>query len=266
MSNTAYPKGAEKILSGAIHFVSNTIKVALVSDAYTYSAAHEFLSSVTRVGTDQALTGRSVTGGVLDASPLDFGVLAPGSNVKALVIYKDTGNPATSPLLFYLDAVQGLPMATNGGELSVPWDAGPNKIASVGLPFYPKAGERLLSGALPLDSAPLKAVMLPASYVYSASHENLQDLGAVTGTAVSLAGVSVTGGVLDADDVDFGLVPAGPEVGSVAIYQDTGSADTSLLVLHLTDVVGFPMTPNGSGMVVQWSNAASKIVSLLGTA
>lgn len=38
------------------------------------------------------------------------------------------------------------------------------------------------------------------------------------------------------------------------------------MVLYLLSVVGFPMTTNGSGVVVQWSNAAGKIVSLIGTA
>ena len=266
MSNTAYPKGAEKILSGAINFAAATIKVALVSDAYTYSAAHEFLSAVTRVGTDQTLTGKSVTGGVFDAAPAEFGILAPGNKIKAVVLYMDTGSPSTSPLLFYMDSVQGLPMDTNGGEVRVPWDTGPNKIAAVGLPFYPKAAERLLSAELPLTGATLKAVMLPASYVYDAAHEFLPDLGAVVGAAVTLTGVTVAGGVLDANDVDFGAVAAGSTASYIALYADTGTAATSPVVLYLPSVVGFPMTTNGSGVVVQWSNAAAKIVSLLGTA
>lgn len=123
MSNTAYPKGAEKFLSGSINITGDTIKAALVPSTYTYSAAHEFLSAVgTRVGTDQALTGKSVAGGVFDAAAVEFGVLAPGNDVKAVVLYKDTGNPATSPLLFYMDSVQGLPMSTNGGKPRVAID------------------------------------------------------------------------------------------------------------------------------------------------
>lgn len=267
MSNTAYPKGAEKILSGAINFTGDTIKAALVSSAYTYSAAHEFLAAVgTRVGADQALAGKTIAGGVFDASAVEFGVLAPGNDVKAVVLYKDTGNPATSPLLYYLDSVQGLPMSTNGGELRVPWDTGTNKIAAIGLPFYPKAGQRLFGGSLNLATDSLKVALLPSSYVYQAGHEYLGDIGATLGTVQTLANKAVAGGVLDADDVDFGTSVAAGTIGSALIYKDTGVASTSPLVLHITDIAGFPLVANGGGVQLRWPEGAHKIVSLLGTA
>ena len=71
------------------------------------------------------------TGGVLDADDLDFGALAPGSTIGSVVIFKDTGNPSTSPLLCYLDEVTGFPFATNGGEVSIPWSDGAAKILSL---------------------------------------------------------------------------------------------------------------------------------------
>lgn len=42
------------------------------------------------------------------------------------MVYKDTGNPSTSPVLFYLDSGPsvGLPFVTNGGALTVPWNDG----------------------------------------------------------------------------------------------------------------------------------------------
>jgi hypothetical protein len=132
MANTFYPKGAQKILGAQINFATDAITVALVSDSYTYSAAHEFLSEVgTLVGTPVALTGKATTGGVFDAADPSFGALAPGNTVKALALFKDTGNPTTSPLIAYLDEVTGLPFATNGGEVSVPWSNGPYKILSL---------------------------------------------------------------------------------------------------------------------------------------
>ena len=132
MANKFYPKGAEKVLSGAIKFDVDTIAVGLVSNAYTFSANHEFLSSVgTLVGTPQELTGKVVADGVFDADDAQFGALAPGSTVKALAIFKDTGNPSTSPLLCYLDEVTGFPFATNGGEVAIPWSDGPAKILSL---------------------------------------------------------------------------------------------------------------------------------------
>ena len=132
MANTFYPKGAEKMLTAAINYSSDTIKVGIVSDAYTYSTAHEFLSDAgTLVGTAQTLGSKSITGGVFDAADPAFGAIAPGSTAKALIMWKDTGNPATSPLLVYLDQLTGFPFATNGGAVTVPWSNGTGKIFSL---------------------------------------------------------------------------------------------------------------------------------------
>lgn len=132
MANTYYPKGAEKMLTAAINYSSDTIKVGIVSDAYTYSTAHEFLSDAgTLVGTAQTLASKSITGGVFDAADPAFGAIAPGSTAKALIMWKDTGNPATSPLLAYLDQLTGFPFATNGGAVTVPWSNGAGKIFSL---------------------------------------------------------------------------------------------------------------------------------------
>ena len=132
MANKLFPKGAEKMLRASINFDTDTLKVALVSSAYTYSAAHEFLSDLgTTVGTAQTLGGKSTTGGVFDANDADFGALAPGNTIKAAAIYKDTGSPNTSPLIAYLDEITGFPLATNGGTVTIPWSNGALKIMSM---------------------------------------------------------------------------------------------------------------------------------------
>ena len=132
MANRLFPKGAEKILGGLINFSGDTLKAALVPNAYTYSAAHEFLSDIgTLVGTPVTLANKSVAGGVFDADDAAFGAVAAGSTVKALAVYKDTGNPTTSPLLVYFDTVTGFPFSTNGGEVTIPWSEGVAKIFSL---------------------------------------------------------------------------------------------------------------------------------------
>lgn len=132
MANKFYPKGAEKIMRAAINFDSDTIKAVIVSDAYTFSAAHEFLTDLgTVVGTAQTLTTKSTTGGVFDADDVDFGAIAPGPVCKAVVLYKDTGSAATSPLLMYGDEVTGFPMTANGGGIKVPINNGAYRIFSL---------------------------------------------------------------------------------------------------------------------------------------
>jgi hypothetical protein len=132
MANKFYPKGAQKVLSGAINFSADTIKAALVPAAYTYSDTHEFLSELGAVvGAAVELQNKTVAGGVFDADDISFGAVAAGSTVKAIVLFKDTGNAATSSLLAYYDVVTGFPFSTNGSEVSTPWSDGPAKILAL---------------------------------------------------------------------------------------------------------------------------------------
>ena len=132
MANKLYPKGAEKIL-GAVNLSTDTIKAALLSDAYTYSAAHEFLSDVsaTVLDTAETLASKSITGGVFDAADVVFALVAPGANAKFVALFVSTGVDSTSSLLYLVDTATGLPMATNGGDITVQWDNGANKIFSL---------------------------------------------------------------------------------------------------------------------------------------
>lgn len=264
MANTSYPKGMEKLLSGAINVTTNTLKAALLPSTYVYSVAHEFLSQLgTVIGTAQELTGKSITDGVFDASDLDFGALAPGSVIGSVAVFKDTGNSTTSPVLLFYDTVVGLPMNTNGGAVTIPWDNGPKKIARLNSPFYPKGAEKVWGGAINFLTDDIKLALVPSSYVYDPAHEFLDDVGAVIGAPQALANKSVAGGVFDADDANFGAIAAGSTIGMGVIFKDTGVAGTSPLLMRTTDVLGLPMNTNGSGVVVQWSNGAARIFSLI---
>lgn len=91
---------------------------------YTYSAAHEFLSSLSGVvGTAQTIGSKTFTNGVLDGADVTFTAVS-GATVEALVLYLDTGVAGTSRLVAYLDTgVTGLPVTPNGGDISVTWNA-----------------------------------------------------------------------------------------------------------------------------------------------
>ena len=133
MANSLYNKFKEKILnpgtlgttSGtAVDIADDTIKVALVdTGTYTFSAAHEFYSSVSGVvGTPATLASKTVTNGVVDAADVTFTAVS-GASVEALVIYKDTGTAGTSSLIAYIDTVSsGLPVTPNGGDITITWN------------------------------------------------------------------------------------------------------------------------------------------------
>ena len=128
MSNAIYPKYKETILGAATNtnLLTGTVKVALVdTGVYTYSAAHQFLTSLSGVvGTAQTIGAtKTVTNGVFDGADVTYTAVT-GNSVEALVIYVDTGSAATSPLVAYIDTgVTGLPVTPNGGDITVTWNA-----------------------------------------------------------------------------------------------------------------------------------------------
>lgn len=134
MANALYAKGKEKILSGSINLPSDTIKASLLSSSYTANlSTDEFWSGISAnlLNTSQTLASKTVTAGVFDAADVTFTAVTSGSTVKAVVIWKDTGTPSTSPLLVYIDTITGFPLATNGGDITITWDNGSYKIFSL---------------------------------------------------------------------------------------------------------------------------------------
>lgn len=130
--NAIYDKGREKFGLGGINWVSDTVKVVLVNTTvYVRNlAVDEFLSTIVvsaRVAAAIALANKGMTAGVASADNLLF-PLVTGSVIGAIVIYKDTGSDATSPLIAYVDTATGLPFTPNGGNIVVAWDTGPNKV------------------------------------------------------------------------------------------------------------------------------------------
>jgi hypothetical protein len=126
MANALYPKGKEKFGSALINLPSDTIKIALIdTGVYTYSSTDEFFSAASSavVGTAVTLASKTITNGVFDAADVTF-TSVTGASVEALIIYKDTGSAATSPLIMYLDvAASGLPVTPNGNNIDVQFNA-----------------------------------------------------------------------------------------------------------------------------------------------
>lgn len=132
MANGLYDKGRQGFLDGTISWSSDNIKIVLVDAAdYTVSlASHEFLSDIpsgARVATSDNLTTKTSTSGIADADNVTFTAVT-GDPSEAIVIYKDTTNASTSPLIAYIDTATGLPVTPNGGDITITWDNGTNKI------------------------------------------------------------------------------------------------------------------------------------------
>lgn len=127
MANALYPKWKEQLLQFTANnnLSAGTVKVALVTAGYTYSAANQFYSSVSAsvVGTPQTIGSKTFTDGVFDGGDVTFTAVT-GSQVVSLVLYIDTGSAATSPLVAFLDtSITNLPVTPNGGDITITWNA-----------------------------------------------------------------------------------------------------------------------------------------------
>jgi len=132
MANALYEKAKEGILDGSISFITDNIKAVLVdTGAYTVNlASHQNLSDIplgARISTSANLASKTATGGVADAADQLFSAVA-GATVEAAVLYKDTGTASTSRLICYVDTATGLPVTPNGGDITLQWNNGSNKI------------------------------------------------------------------------------------------------------------------------------------------
>ena len=135
MANTLYDYCRQRFLEAQINWMTDTVKVILVStSAYTpQTAVHQYLSDISgsaRIAGPVTLTAKSTTGGAADAADITFTSVS-GPSIEAIVIYSDTGTESTSPLVAFIDTATGLPITPNGGDIIVTWDNGVNKIFKV---------------------------------------------------------------------------------------------------------------------------------------
>lgn len=128
MSNMWMPKAIEAAHNGGLGLPAATIKfVAVDTGAYTFSAAHEFLSDVpggARIATSAALTK---TLGIVSTKNYRFNVddfsltfAASQPTIEGGYYYIDTGSAATSRLLKWMDNSPSIPLTPPPGGGTVP--------------------------------------------------------------------------------------------------------------------------------------------------
>jgi hypothetical protein len=122
LANQLYAQGAAHILGKTtkIDFVVDTIKVLFY--ASTFNNAHEFVSDLTGasiVARSPALSGKATTNGTFSANNLTV-VAVSGSAFAHVLMFKDTGTDASSPLIANYDITTFTP---TGADVSVVWNA-----------------------------------------------------------------------------------------------------------------------------------------------
>lgn len=140
--------------------------------------------------------------------------------------------------------------------------------------LYSAGIEGFASGQIVWGGPSVIKVALLSNYLFNTAHRFMSDViaaGAVIAAASpGLSAMSYTAGVLDATDVTFPAVPAGPPITSYVVYQAsavTGGADVpqnAQRVIAYFDSVnsGLPLTPDGSNVTLQFDDGAYRILAL----
>ena len=138
MANGFYQQGMKHFALGDIVWkasAGSAIRTALIDSAdYTVDLVnHEFRTSVASIAQEETSADMTLidaaTDGVVDANDLTF-TATSGDQCEGVLVYRNVGTQATDLLLFWWDTASGLPV-TLGGDVTVTWDSGANKIAKI---------------------------------------------------------------------------------------------------------------------------------------
>ena len=132
MANALYGKGREGFLGGDIDYDADTIKVVLV-DSADYSLAIttdtnlDDVTAAVQIAISDGLASKTKTLGVADAADITISTVS-GDAFEYIILFADSGDSTTSPLIACIDSATGLPCTPNGGDITIQWDSGANKI------------------------------------------------------------------------------------------------------------------------------------------
>lgn len=109
--------------------LAHDIKVQLIDSAdYTFSQAHDFEDDLPApIATSGNLASKTISDtAVFDAADLTGGTAfsaVTGDEFEYVIMYRDSGTPATSNLMAKFDDFTGLPFTPNGSDISLTWSA-----------------------------------------------------------------------------------------------------------------------------------------------
>ena len=138
MSNALYDPGREGFLDGTINSGMKIRAYLVDTGAYTFSAAHKFLSSVASgariAGPSPIFTTKTATNGVFDADDVTITAVT-GVSIEAVVIVMAAATDGAGDLadtaqrlIAFIDTATGLPFTPNGGDVIRSWDNGALRI------------------------------------------------------------------------------------------------------------------------------------------
>lgn len=133
-ANSWYDAGLEGFAGGDVAWDTSDIRLILIDEAddtinLTTDDFIDDRAAPSRVATSSSFGTKTHTGGFLDAADVTL-TSVTGDQSESIDIYcHDGGSDAARRLLINFDTATGLPVTPDGGNITVQWDNGSNKIA-----------------------------------------------------------------------------------------------------------------------------------------
>jgi hypothetical protein len=124
MSTFVYNNARSLFATAALNWPASAAHAVLLNGAYAPQPTDQFFSAVPPGGVmkDVAMTGLGQKNGICYGVIPQFNAFTSPTPVMALLIYISTGNPATSPLVYYSSDGVGFPFTPLGFNYAVGFD------------------------------------------------------------------------------------------------------------------------------------------------
>jgi hypothetical protein len=114
-----YPLARQLFATAGLDWTAGNIKACVLAAGYVPDFTQQYLSGIPAaavLGTTPNLTGKTGANGYLDGNTASFGVITSAAPAGYILFYWDTGNPATSVLILFLDTpdLPGMPQTLTG--------------------------------------------------------------------------------------------------------------------------------------------------------
>jgi len=135
MANSFYSKGKENLLGGNIDWDGANVALIFIDEnddvpdlANDYALANILVAA--RIAISPNFGSKTITNGVADAADVTVTGVT-GDVFESLSIFMNSGTETTAWLICNIDTATGLPCTPNGGDITVVWDNGANRIFSL---------------------------------------------------------------------------------------------------------------------------------------
>ena len=147
MANIVYNRAKKELLDGTLDLVSDVIQIMLVTASYVANANDDFVDEAgANDPIDHELTGTGYAAGYAgagrktlaakafaeddpnnrgefdDTADITWTAINAGTAAAAVLIKKGSADDTTGLLIAYIDQ-GGFPVVTNGGDLTIQWNA-----------------------------------------------------------------------------------------------------------------------------------------------